>query len=82
MFDASGNGGVGITVREGAMGSPELEQAVWEFRRELPPGCRTAQAIDNHEPWEEIAGNAVVDGYVDVVENFKDLVEAVLGRKL
>ncbi len=57
-----------------------IEQAIQEFRRELPSKCLTAQAIDQHEAWDTIAGKAVVDGYVDGVEKFRDLVEAVVGH--
>ena len=60
----------------------DLEMAMQEFRRELPPACATAKAIDEHAPWDKIAGQAVVDGYVDAPDQFKNLVEAVLGHQL
>jgi len=60
----------------------DLEAAMLEFRRELPPACATARAIDEHASWDKIAGEAVLDGYVDAPDQFKNLVEAVLGHAL
>jgi len=60
----------------------DLEAAMREFRRELPSACATARAIDEHASWDKIAGEAVHDGYVDAPDQFKNLVEAVLGHQL
>ena len=87
MFDAISIGqGVpnyGEAGRQGEImngSSLNMEVAMQEFRRVLPAKCATAQAIDGHQPWEKVASEAVTDGYVDVVEKFKELVEAVLGH--
>ena len=57
-----------------------LEQAVSEFRRMLPDGTATAQAIDRGEPWERIALNAVNDGYIESASELSTFLEVCLRR--
>ena len=57
-----------------------LEDLIAEFREILPDQCGTAQAIDQREPWEQIALKAVEDGYVESANQFTALVEACLRR--
>jgi len=59
---------------------PRLGDLIAEFREILPDQCGTAQAIDQNEPWEQIALKAVEDGYVESASQFIALVEACLRR--
>ena len=49
-----------------AHANARLEEAVYELRQMLPTHTATAQqAIDQHEPWEQIAMEAIDDSYVE-----------------
>src|SRR6267378_2076057 len=70
--------------REAAMGQNGLEHGleefVAEFRTMLPAQCKTAQAIDRQEPFEEIAFKAIDEGYVEFVDQFSKFMEICLRR--
>jgi len=55
-----------------------IEEVVTRFRRLLPANTATAQAIDQHEPWEQIAIKAISDGYIHSADQFVLFVEACL----
>lgn len=57
-----------------------FEEVITELRHMLPTNTATAQAIDQHEPWERIAMKAVDDGYIESVDEFVEFVEACLRR--
>ena len=57
-----------------------LEEAIRQFRHMLPANTATAQAIDQHEPWELIAIRAIDDGYIDTAHEFDRLVGACVQR--
>jgi len=57
-----------------------LEDLIAEFRQILPAQCEAAQAIDQGEPWEQIALKAIEDGYIEFAEQFNKFVEACLRR--
>ena len=53
-----------------------FEEIITQLRRILPTNTATAQAIDQHEPWERIATKAIEDGYVESTDEFVLFVEA------
>jgi hypothetical protein len=57
-----------------------VEEAVTQLRHMLPTNSATAQAIDQHAPWELIALRAVDDGYIECANEFVRFVEACLRR--
>jgi len=57
-----------------------LEDLITEFRQVLPAQCEAAQAIDQGEPWEQIALKAIEDGYIEFAEQFNQFVETCLRR--
>jgi len=59
---------------------PRLEDLIAEFREMLPDQCGTAQAIDRNEPWEQIALQAVEDGYIELADQFSKFMEICLRR--
>jgi len=59
-----------------------LEEFLAEFRAMLPAKCETAQAIDRHAPFEQIAFKAIDDGYIDFADQFSRFVETCLRRNL
>jgi hypothetical protein len=58
----------------------QFEEVITEFRHMLPKNTATAQAIDQHEPWEQIAIKAIDDGYIENADEFVRFVEACLRR--
>jgi hypothetical protein len=58
----------------------QFEKVITEFRHMLPKNTATAQAIDQHEPWEQIAIKAIDDGYIENADEFVRFVEACLRR--
>lgn len=52
-----------------------IEDVIMHFRNILPAETATAQAIDQHEPWERIAMKAIDDGYIECAEEFIRFVE-------
>ena len=48
----------------------------------LPADLATAQAIDRHEPWEQIATKAIADGYIERADEFVRFVEACVRRQV
>lgn len=58
-----------------------LEDLITDFREMLPAQCATAQAIDQGEPWEQVALRAMEDGYIEGVEQFDSFVEICLQRE-
>lgn len=57
-----------------------LEHAITEFRQMLPAETKTARAIDRHEPWEQIALNAVDDGYIEFANELGRFIEVCVRR--
>ena len=57
-----------------------LKQLITEFRQILPAEAATARAIDGGEPWEQIAVNAINDGYIEIASELERLIEACLRR--
>jgi hypothetical protein len=57
-----------------------FEELITELRHMLPTNTATAQAIDQHEPWERIAIKAIDDGYIESADEFVRFVEACLRR--
>ena len=57
-----------------------FEEVIAQLRPMLPTNTATAKAIDQHEPWERIAMNAIDDGYVENADEFLRFVEACVGR--
>jgi hypothetical protein len=55
-----------------------FEEVITQFRQMLPTDTATAQAIDQHEPWDRIAMKAIDDGYIESADEFVRLVEACL----
>ena len=55
-----------------------LEQVIDEFRQMLPAETETARAIDRGEPWEQIAINAVNDGYIELANELEKFIEICL----
>ena len=53
-----------------------FEDAVAQLRQMLPANTATAQAINQHEPWERIAMRAIDDGYVESADELVGLGEA------
>jgi hypothetical protein len=58
----------------------ELDAMITEFRRLLPRQCTTAQAIDRQEPWQQIALNAVADGYIEFANELGRFIELCVRR--
>lgn len=57
-----------------------LEEMITEFRRMLPVQSATARAIDRQESWEQIALNAVADGYIEFADELGRFIEACVRR--
>ena len=58
----------------------QFEEVIAPLRHMLPTNTATAQAIDQHEPWEQIAMKAIDDGYIESAEEFVRFVEACVRR--
>ena len=61
---------------------PHIEEVIAQLRQMLPADLATAQAIDHHEPWEQIAKKAIADGYIERADEFVRLVEACVRRQV
>ncbi len=57
-----------------------LEEFIAEFRPELPAESRTAQAIDQQDPFEQIVYKAIDDGYVEFADELGRFMEIYLRR--
>ncbi len=57
-----------------------FEEVITQLRHMLPTNTATAQAIDQHAPWEQIAMRAIDDGYIESADEFVRFVEACLRR--
>ncbi len=57
-----------------------FDEVITQLREMLPADTATAQAIDQHEPWERIAMKAIDDGYVESAGEFVRFVEACVRR--
>ena len=57
-----------------------FEEVIMQLRHMLPTNTATAQAIDQHEPWEQIAMKAINDGYIETADEFVRFVEACVRR--
>ncbi|HTF15014.1 MAG TPA: hypothetical protein VK643_10120 [Burkholderiales bacterium] len=62
------------------MGQNGLEEFIAEFRVTLPAQCKTAQAIDRQDPFEEIAFKAIDEGYIGFADQFSKFMEICLRR--
>ena len=58
----------------------QFEEVIALLRHMLPTNTATAQAIDQHEPWEQIAMKAIDDGYIESADEFVRFVEACVRR--
>lgn len=58
----------------------DFEEVIVQLRHMLPTNTATAQAIDQHEPWEQIAMKAIGDGYIEAADEFVRFVEACVRR--
>lgn len=58
-----------------ALNGAQLEEVIGQLRQMLPANTATARAIDQHEPWEQIALKAIDDGYIGVADEFVRFVE-------
>ncbi len=58
----------------------QLEEVISQLRHMLPTHTATAQAIDQHESWEQIAMKAINDGYIECADEFVSFVEACVRR--
>jgi hypothetical protein len=61
---------------------PHIEEVIAQLRQMLPADLATAQAIDRHEPWEQIATKAIADGYIERADEFVRFVEACVRRQV
>ena len=59
---------------------PDVEDLISEFREMLPAQSRTAQAIDQRDPFDEIAHMAVHEGYLQFADQFSKFMEICLRR--
>ena len=57
-----------------------FEEVIVRLRHMLPTNTATAQANDQHEPWEQIAMKAIEDGYIESADEFVRFVEACVRR--
>jgi hypothetical protein len=57
------------------------EEIIRELRPTLPARSATAQAIDRHETWDQIAGSAVIDGFIKLASDFEAYLAVVLWRR-
>jgi hypothetical protein len=58
----------------------QLDAMIADFRRMLPKESATAQAIDRQEPWQQIALNAVTDGYIEFANDLSRFIEVCVRR--
>lgn len=63
-----------------AQAATQFEEVIALLRHMLPTDTATAQAIDQHEPWEQIAMKAIDDGYIESADDFVRFVEACVRR--
>jgi len=61
---------------------PHIEEVITQLRQMLPADMATAQAMDQQEPWVQIATKAIADGYIERVDEFVRLVEACVRRQV
>jgi len=61
---------------------PHIEEVITQLRQLLPADMATAQAMDQHEPWEQIATKAIADGHIERADEFVRLVEACVRRQV
>ena len=57
-----------------------FDEIIAQLRQMLPTDTATAHAIDQHEPWEQVAVKAIEDGYIEVADEFVRFVEACVRR--
>lgn len=58
----------------------QLDEMITDFRRMLPVQSATAQAIDRQEPWQQVALNAVAEGYVEFANELGRFIEVCVRR--
>ena len=61
---------------------PHIEEVITQLRQLLPADMATAQAMVQHEPWEQIATKAIADGYIERADEFVRFVEACVRRQV
>jgi hypothetical protein len=59
-----------------------FEEVIAQLRHMLPTNTATAMAIDQHEPWEQIASKAIDDGYIEAADEFVQFVEACVRNNM
>lgn len=59
-----------------------LEAFLAEFRPSLPAQSKTAQAIDERAPFEQIARKAIDDGHTEFADRLGRFLEVCLRRGL
>lgn len=52
-----------------------FEELITKLRLTLPENSGLAQAIDQHEPREQIAMKAIDDGYIETLDEFVQFAE-------
>lgn len=55
-----------------------LEDVITRFRHILPAHAEAAPACDPHEPWEQLARNAIAGGCFKSADEFVQFIEACL----
>jgi len=58
----------------------DFVEVIEQLRHMLPTNTATAQAIDRHESWEQVAMKAIEDGYIEAADEFVRFVEACARR--
>ena len=58
----------------------QLDAMIADFRRMLPEQSATAQAIDRQDPWQQVALNAVADGYIEFANELSRFIEVCVRR--
>jgi hypothetical protein len=65
---------------EADMRQDGLEDFIAEFRRMLPAQSATVQAIDRHDPLEQIVLKAIEEGFTEFVDRLGRAMEICLRR--
>lgn len=57
-----------------------FEELIAQLRPTLPTSTTLAQAIDQKEPWMQIAMKAIDDGYIEIADEFVRFFESIVRR--
>jgi len=55
-----------------------FEELITQLRPTLPTSTALAQAIDQREPWGQIAMKAIDDGYMEIGDEFVRYFESIV----